>query len=169
MDSDFTLSKQAIQKRMPIVVLLQSRPLANSRGSLQLGIFRKGGYNGHMFRKSSPPDQEGYYNAHVKPEEIAEGHMKKVTVAGIAIVLTRLNGQIVAFPDTCPHGAASLAKGMLSGSKICCSDHGYCFDIRTGALLWPDDEPYRLRRVQTKIVDGEIRLQPPPKRRDSAW
>lgn len=94
--------------------------------------------------------------------------MKKVNVGGMAIALTRLNGQIVAFADTCPHGAASLAKGTLSGSKICCSDHGYCFDIRTGDLLWPDDEPYRLRRVGIKIVEGAIWLQLLNRRQDSS-
>jgi nitrite reductase/ring-hydroxylating ferredoxin subunit len=119
-----------------------------------------------MFKRKSQPDEDGYLRCPVAAEAIGEGQMTKVKVGGLDIVLARVNGQIYAFRDTCPHGAASLAEGSLSGSKISCPDHGYCFDIRTGALLWLDDEPYRLRRIPVKLVEDEIRLLPSAKKQE---
>lgn len=125
-----------------------------------LGTVLQGGYNEGMFRQRDELDEEGYFRCHLKTHMIAAGQLRKVKVAGHSIVVTRVNDQIVAFGESCPHGAASLAKGTAAGRKICCPEHGYCFDMQSGALLWPEDEPYRLHRFRAKIVDDEIWLLP---------
>ena len=111
-----------------------------------------------MFKRKQRVDKEGYYHCGVNVYDLEAGEMTTVKVNGRALIISKFNDQIYAFDDTCPHGAASLAKGSLSRYKISCPDHGYCFDIRTGGIIWPEDELYRLRRYAVKVDNGQIKL-----------
>ena len=62
-------------------------------------------------------------------------------------------------PDHRPHAAASLSDGSLSRWKVSCPDHGYCFDIRSGRITWPEDEFYRLKRYDVTVEAGEVRVK----------
>jgi nitrite reductase/ring-hydroxylating ferredoxin subunit len=115
-----------------------------------------------MFRRKPPVDSEGYVDSGVVITTLAESEMTRVKLHGRVLVLTLLEGSAVAFGDTCPHGAASLAKGSLQGRQVCCADHGYCFDIVTGRLNWPPDEPYRLRLHAVKVEDGRVKVRLEP-------
>ena len=112
-----------------------------------------------MFRRKKGADKLGYYSCGISSKILKAGELTKVKINGQVLNLTRVNDEIVAFGDTCPHGAASLAKGSLSGYKISCPDHGYCFDIRSGHVLWPEDESYRLNLYAVKVEDGEIKIR----------
>lgn len=111
-----------------------------------------------MFTRKQKADKEGYYWCDVHLDDLEAGEMMKVKINGRAIVLSKYKDQIYAFDDTCPHGAASLVQGSLFTHKISCPDHGYCFDIRTGAIVWPEDELYRLHRYAVKVDNGRIKL-----------
>ena len=37
--------------------------------------------------------------------------------------------------------------------------HDYCFDVASGRLVWPDDEPYRLRRYDVKEEGGVVKVR----------
>lgn len=75
---------------------------------------------------------------------------------GGSIVVMRLEGQLHAFRDECPHNGASLADGTLEGRIITCPRHGSQFDVTTGAReRGPSDFPIRTYRV---IVDGDRTL-----------
>lgn len=112
-----------------------------------------------MFKWKQKADEQGYSQTGIHVSTIESGRLTKAKVNGRDVAVTILNDQIIAFSDTCPHGAASLSKGSLSTHKICCSEHGYCFDIRTGNILWPQDEGYRLRLYHVKVVDGQVWLR----------
>jgi nitrite reductase/ring-hydroxylating ferredoxin subunit len=112
-----------------------------------------------MFKRKQGIDKIGYYSCGVSEQILQAGAMTKVKVSGRLVILTRVNGEVVAFDDTCPHGAASLAKGSLVGHKISCPDHAYCFDIRSGRIVWPEDENYRLRQYAVKLEDGEVKIR----------
>lgn len=89
-------------------------------------------------------------------DQIHEDDMAVVNVGGCKVILTRHGGQVFAIDAICPHAAADLSKGSLRSWQICCHEHDYCFDIRTGRIVWPEDEVYRLRRYETLEQDGKI-------------
>jgi nitrite reductase/ring-hydroxylating ferredoxin subunit len=89
-----------------------------------------------------------------KATEIAEGAMHVVDVAGTKVALTRVNGRLHAFDDTCTHTGCSLAGGEIDGTVVTCPCHGSQFDATTGAVLHgPARRPVRSRAVTTQGDD----------------
>jgi nitrite reductase/ring-hydroxylating ferredoxin subunit len=80
-------------------------------------------------------------------------------VAGQRIILLRWEGRVYAVHSECPHAAADLAKGELHRWKLTCPEHHYCFDVRNGRLLWPEDEHYRLRTFEVKEEEGVVKVR----------
>jgi len=71
------------------------------------------------------------------------------------IAIYNVGGTFYATDDTCTHGDASLADGLLEGCAIECPFHAGTFDVRTGkALTRPCVEPVRAYPV--KVEDGVI-------------
>lgn len=98
-----------------------------------------------------------------RSEEVSAGVMTTVKIGGRKIILTRDAGQLYAVDGLCPHAAADLTQGSLRHWQLCCHEHNYCFDIRSGRIVWPEDEVYRLRRYEVVEQEGEIlvKLSPP--------
>lgn len=110
------------------------------------------------FLKAARPDAEGFFEA-TAADSVQPNAMIKVKIEGRQVVLTRYEGQLYAFSAICPHAAADLSQGTLNRWKVCCPDHGYCFDVRSGRLLWPEDEPYGLRRYPVKEENGIVKVK----------
>jgi 3-phenylpropionate/trans-cinnamate dioxygenase ferredoxin subunit len=68
----------------------------------------------------------------IKESELAEGHMKAVRVKGKPVLLTRVNGQVYAVSNLCPHAGCQLQGGILTGYIVMCPCHGWKFDVRNG-------------------------------------
>lgn len=117
------------------------------------------GYNDAMFGKKQQFDEDGYFDTGLQVSEVDPGLLIKIKVKSQNTIVTSLDGKIYAFSDSCPHGASSLAKGSLSRHKISCPEHGYCFDVRSGNIISPEDEFYRLELYQVKLVNGYIWLK----------
>ncbi|OGY28052.1 MAG: hypothetical protein A3F33_01685 [Candidatus Woykebacteria bacterium RIFCSPHIGHO2_12_FULL_43_10] len=91
----------------------------------------------------------------IKESELNKGQTKKVLVQDREIALANVNGQIIAFDDTCTHEYCSLSDGELSEFKITCPCHGSQFDIRSGEVLnLPASIP--VQTYETKVEDGEV-------------
>ena len=76
-------------------------------------------------------------------------------VDGVALV--RQGGQVRAFAAACPHGAASLADGVVRGGVVTCPRHGARFRLRDGrALAGPTRTPLTL--LTAVVHDGVIRV-----------
>lgn len=88
--------------------------------------------------------------------DVIEGKLVVAKIGSKKLLLTRFNGQIYAIDSVCPHAAADLSAGTLQSWQICCHEHDYCFDIRSGRIVWPEDEVCRLRRYETKEEDGRV-------------
>lgn len=73
--------------------------------------------------------------------ELAPGQMKPVELGGRQLMLAHVDGKYFAFSRECPHEAADLQAGELDGEKIRCINHGYCFDLITGACELPKGGP----------------------------
>jgi len=90
--------------------------------------------------------------------DIEDGEMRAFDVAGVRVVVAKVEGQFLAFDDTCTHWACSLADGDLEGAMVTCPCHGSQFDVRTGALLHPPAvRPVRTYRV--RVVGNELQVE----------
>lgn len=91
--------------------------------------------------------------------EIIEGEMHVVDVDGTKVTLTRIDGRLHAFDDTCTHAGCSLADGELEGTVVTCPCHGSRFDVTSGAVLrGPARRPVRSHVIRT---DGDSVLVEP--------
>jgi nitrite reductase/ring-hydroxylating ferredoxin subunit len=88
--------------------------------------------------------------------DIRPGELRAFHVAGVTwpVIVTSVDGELVAVPGVCPHEDVELAQGDLAGTTITCPGHGYEFDLRTGRC--PHDPGLELRRYPITIVGDEV-------------
>jgi nitrite reductase/ring-hydroxylating ferredoxin subunit len=112
----------------------------------------------NLFRTKATPDADGYF-ATVAADVVQADQMTAVTINGHKIILTFWDGELFAFSAECPHAAADFGKGWISRYKVTCPEHEYCWDIRNGRILWPEDEMYRLKKYDVLVVDGIVKVR----------
>jgi ferredoxin-nitrite reductase len=79
----------------------------------------------------------------IRPDEIAEGRGKALTVNGTEAAVFKSEGRLYATQNWCPHAGAALAGGMVNGGEVVCPAHGYRFDLKTG--MCSTDSQLRLK------------------------
>lgn len=62
----------------------------------------------------------------------ADGEGRTVEVAGRAIAVFVVEGEVHAVSDTCPHEGASLGAGVATRGEVACPWHSFHFDLATG-------------------------------------
>lgn len=92
-------------------------------------------------------------------DAVQDGVLTAVSHNGRLLFVTRYEGKPYAFTSLCPHAGASFDADSLHRWKLTCPDHDYCFDIRSGRILWPEDEMVRLKRYQVSEADGQLVVQ----------
>ncbi len=105
--------------------------------------------------------------------DFVEGHGKVVVVEGLNVAVFRVQGQLHAMKDACPHMGASLADGTIVGDRVRCFMHDWSFDLATGDCGL---------RCQRNAVIYDVRLEgdrvllrppapaaPPPKPEEDDW
>ena len=88
-------------------------------------------------------------NAHV-----ISGTGALVNVAGTAVVLFNINGQIFAIDDVCMRCGWSLAAGKLHATLIRCSSCGWQYDVTTGCVMGVP--ALRIPTFEAKVADAAI-------------
>ncbi|WMW21398.1 Rieske (2Fe-2S) protein [Methanolobus mangrovi] len=86
--------------------------------------------------------------------DVKEGKMKPVEVGGSRILLIRIDGEIFAIENRCPHMNCPLQGGILLDHSIKCSCHSWTFDLRTGAYVASDK--IKVNVYETQVMDGSI-------------
>jgi nitrite reductase/ring-hydroxylating ferredoxin subunit len=89
-------------------------------------------------------------------DQVAGDGLHAFAVPGVIwpVIVTRVDGALVAVPGVCPHEDVALADGELAGGAIVCPGHGYAFDLRTGQCA--HDPDLELRRYRITVVGDEI-------------
>ncbi len=85
-------------------------------------------------------------------EAPAEGEVVEAEVEGTSICLARLNGNLSALDNWCPHRQGPLGQGWLEGDAVICPWHSWAFNLQTGTADPPE-------RAQVKVfpvrIEGE--------------
>ena len=97
-------------------------------------------------------------------DDIPTDHGLRVVIGDLAIGLYRVDGEIFAMEDVCPHAGASLCGGELMGAVVYCPDHHWDFDVRSG--FKPDDaDGFPVPCFPVAIEDGDVYVKPEEIRR----
>jgi 3-phenylpropionate/trans-cinnamate dioxygenase ferredoxin subunit len=94
--------------------------------------------------------------------DVKPGQMKCVTLGRKRVGLANVDGEYLAFDDTCTHEEASLTEGELFGDVVECPLHGAAFNLRTGAVeSFPATVPLPVYAV--RIEGDEIQVASEPR------
>ena len=91
--------------------------------------------------------------------DLAPGTSRKVTVAGTAIALVRIDDDVYAIGDVCSHANVSLSEGEVwcDELELECPKHGSAFSLMTGdPATLPATQPVPV--YDAEVVDGYIHL-----------
>ena len=87
-------------------------------------------------------------------DELKEQHGKRFIIDNMEIALFKLEGNIYALSNICPHQHTALIyDGFLEHGCVVCPAHGWMFDLQTGKT------PTGGRGIdtyETKVIGGEV-------------
>src|ERR1700753_457305 len=88
--------------------------------------------------------------------DVTDGGLRAFAVPGVTwpVIVTRVEGELIAVPGVCPHEDVALWDGELVGPMLVCPGHGYAFDVRNGRCR--HERALVLRRYPITLVDGEV-------------
>jgi len=91
-----------------------------------------------------------------KLAQVAPDELRAFPVNGVTwpVIVTIVDGALVAVAGVCPHEDVALADGSLADGMIVCPGHGYGFDLRTGRCQ--HDPELELRRYPVTLVGDDI-------------
>jgi toluene monooxygenase system ferredoxin subunit len=91
-----------------------------------------------------------------RTSDIAAGELRAFAVHGVTwpVIVTIVDGEIIACPGVCPHEDVALWEGTLTGASLTCPGHGYIFDLHTGRC--GHDAGLELRRYTVTLVGDDI-------------
>ena len=105
-------------------------------------------------------------------EEIENGQMRSVPVRNKNVLIAKVDNQIFAASDICPHLKGRLSRGTLEGTIVTCPRHGSRFDLRDGHVVrWTDwsgfilaaskvlKTPRSLETYRVKVDQGKIMVE----------
>jgi toluene monooxygenase system ferredoxin subunit len=94
-------------------------------------------------------------------DQVVAGQLRGFAVNGVTwpVMVTLVDGEIVAFPGVCPHDDVSLVDyGELDTAagtcELACRVHGYRFDLATGRC--EHNPKLHLRLYKVTEVGGEV-------------
>lgn len=90
--------------------------------------------------------------------EVAENKAYRVTVAGVPVLLVRLNDTFSAIAATCPHAGGPLDEGALANGIVECPWHGSRFRLRDGRVL-TGPATVNAPRYEVRVRDGQVELK----------
>lgn len=102
--------------------------------------------------------------------DVPDGKALIVPYKSRSVGVFRVDGELHALLNVCPHKGAALCAGPVTGTAeaaddyeiayaragelVRCAWHGWEFDIRTGACL--ADPKLQARKIEILVEDGEI-------------
>jgi nitrite reductase/ring-hydroxylating ferredoxin subunit len=87
--------------------------------------------------------------------DLPEGRGLCVQVGEIEIGLYRVEDEVFAMENLCPHAGAQLSEGALEGAVIVCPAHGWDFDVRTG-FRPGDADGWPIPCFAVRVDGGEV-------------
>lgn len=88
--------------------------------------------------------------------EIPLGDLRYVEAEGIRLLVHHLDEGFFVTSSQCPHQEFTMDRCVLTGPLITCNEHGWKFDVRTGAVVAVGDEEDRLPCYPAEVRNGRV-------------
>lgn len=110
--------------------------------------------NRNVFEKPGPDE----FAPVMKEDELPEGGMRKASVGGTEILLSKSRGGVCAISGVCSHFGGPLVEGRREGDTVVCPWHESRFDLCTGEVI---DGPavFPQSRYETRVREGNIEIK----------
>ena len=96
----------------------------------------------------------------IQSDQIEENEIQSVELTnGSAVILTRVDGKLIAFSATCPHASGDFREGEIHRGHVYCPVHQWKFDIKSGRCV--GDENYRIKKYPVRVAENEVVLEVP--------
>ena len=95
--------------------------------------------------------------------ELPATGFRSIEIQGTMVLVGRVQNELFACLDRCPHAGAPLRIGKLRGEELMCAWHGWVFNVLNGQSV-PDNPAFHLTKLAIK-VDGSqvcVALPDPP-------
>jgi toluene monooxygenase system ferredoxin subunit len=89
-------------------------------------------------------------------EDLWIGEMIGLEVAGLPVLLVKIEAEVRAYVDSCPHQRSRLSEGELAGCALTCGTHRWEFDALTGHGLNPSTS--QLAGLPVRVREGMIEV-----------
>ena len=66
------------------------------------------------------------------PGQVTEGELLTIDFDGLSVLLSRVNGQVHAVVNRCPHMGMKMSRGKICDGVVNCPWHGSRFDFCSG-------------------------------------
>ncbi len=90
-------------------------------------------------------------------EAPAEGEVIEAEAQGVSLCLARVNGELAALDNLCPHRQGPLGQGWIEGNTVVCPWHAWSFDVRSGQSVFPGNEQVAVFPV--KVEGDEVLVE----------
>ncbi len=79
---------------------------------------------------------------------------RSIAVNGLDVVVVQVDGDVLAFENSCPHQHFSLLhQGTIEGCNMTCPVHGWTFDMISGNATNGNG---KLKKVPVKCAEGSV-------------
>lgn len=85
-------------------------------------------------------------------EAPTEGNVIEAEAQGVAVCLARVNGELAALDNWCPHRRGPLGQGWIEGGLLVCPWHAWSFDVGSGRCEFPGGDQVAVFPVR---VEGD--------------
>jgi nitrite reductase (NADH) small subunit len=92
--------------------------------------------------------------------EVLEGEGLVVRLEGREIALFRIDGEVHAVDNECPHRGGPIGEGLVREGIVTCPWHEWGFEIRTGKCTI--NPAATLRRHQVRLENGRVLVSRDP-------
>ncbi len=82
-----------------------------------------------------------------------EGMVCEQQAGEFEICLARINGELKAVDNLCPHRRGPLGQGWIEGNAVVCPWHSWAFDLSTGLADYPAGEKVGVFPLRTEGDD----------------
>lgn len=87
---------------------------------------------------------------------VPDDSLSSARVGETPVVVARVDGDVFAFVDVCPHRSAPLSDGDIDDGQLICASHGWVFDVRSGESVEP--RGHRLTALPCRVAEGTIQV-----------
>jgi nitrite reductase/ring-hydroxylating ferredoxin subunit len=88
--------------------------------------------------------------------DIKLGHHQFVEAEGLRLLVHHLDEGYFVTSSTCTHQEFEMDRCVLTGPVLTCTEHGWKFDVRTGAVVAVGDPADRLPSYRAEVRDGRV-------------